>query len=136
MPDYNEFKGKVKDAIGNVADITRGFAGKAADRAKYAAKTAKLAVDINSEKDVIRRTYSEIGKLYYKTHRDDGDEALKDLCDRISAAELNVEKLKEERAELKAEFKNTKEADIEVEFEEVVARGEDEAAGPADECGK
>ena len=136
MPDYNEFKGRVKGAVGNMADATRGFAEKAADRAKYTAKSAKLAFDINYEKDSIRRTYSEIGKLYYETHKDDGDEALKDLCDKIGAANRNIEKLKEERAELKADFKKAKEADIEVEFEEVVACGEDEAADLADECGK
>ncbi|MCL1828040.1 MAG: hypothetical protein FWG32_00940 [Oscillospiraceae bacterium] len=118
MADINEVKEKAKGAIENVAEITRGFAEKVADTAKFAAKSTKLTVDISAEKDGIRRAYSEIGKHYYETRKGEGDEILKGLCDKISLAKLNIEKLEAERSELKDLIRRAKEADIEIVLEE------------------
>ncbi len=134
MADFNSFKDKLlakigqtaeaaKDIAGKAADSTRDFAGKAAEKAKAGSRIAKLNIEIAGEKENMKKTYIEIGKLYYDTHKDDPEGFFIQLCEEIALAEKNIADKEAEIAELKA-----KDADdsIEVEFEEIVA--EDEAA--------
>lgn len=124
--DFDEIKDKIKDTAGLVADATKDLAVKAADKAKCTARMAKLSLQINSEKDSIKKAYLEIGKLYYEMHRDDADGFFTQLCDEITVANANIESIEQEIADLKAGISGD---DFEVEFTQC---GEDD---PAEDCG-
>ena len=117
-----------KDLAGKAADKTKDFAGKAADKARAGGRIAKLSMDIAKEKEEMKKTYLEIGKLYYDTHKDDPEGFFIQLCEEIALAEKSVAEKEAELAELKAGF-NAAEPDVEVEFEEVVGEAEQEATG-------
>ena len=151
---FNSFKDKILSGLGQAIDATKGvaekaadatkdIAEKAADKAKVGGRIAKLNIEIATERDNMKKTYVEIGKLYYDTHKDDPEGFFIQLCEEIALAEKNIA---DKEAEI-AELKKAKDDDsIEVEFEEIVA--EDEAAGdcgcccteekaeePAEDCG-
>lgn len=136
--DINELKDKLLSALGQAteaakelsnkaADVTKDFAGKAADKAKAGARIAKLNIEISQEKENMRKTYLEIGKLYYDMHKDDPDGFFIQLCEEINTASKAIAEKEAEIADLKDGFS---EEDVEVEFEEVVEQ--EEAA--ADTC--
>lgn len=116
MADINEIKGAVLNTLGTVADKTRIIADKAKDRAKDVARMAKLNTELNSEKAAIEKAYAEIGKLYYETRKDSPDGFFVQLCDEITLAKENIDKLNKELTNLKAGVSSD---DIEVEFTEV-----------------
>lgn len=117
-----------KDMAEKAADATKDIAEKAADKAKAGSRVAKLNIEIATERDNMKKTFIEIGKLYYDTHKEDPEGFFIQLCEEIALAEKNIADKEAEIAELKA----AKDDDsIEVEFEEIVA--EEEAA--AEECG-
>lgn len=135
----NSFKDKLLAGIGQAFDATKDFAEKAvdvtkdaaekaADKAKAGSRIAKLNIEIAGEKENMKKTYIEIGKLYYDTHKDDPEGFFIQLCEEIALAEKNIADKEAEIAELKA---GDEDDSIEVEFEEIVA--EEEAA--AEECG-
>ena len=119
MFDFDNFKAKFKESVNKVADSTKEFADKAADKAKDASRIAKLTLEINSEKDVIKKAYSEIGKLYYETHKDDPEGFFIQLCDEVTLAQENIAAKEAEIAELKA-GSDDEDDSITVEFEEIV----------------
>lgn len=134
--DFGELKNKflsglgkasdvTKDFAGKAADATKDFAGKAADKAKAGGRIAKLNIEVAQEKDNMKKTFVEIGKLYYDTHKNDPDGFFIQLCEEIAIAEKAIAEKEAEIAELKEGFAKS-EPDIDVEFEEVVA--EEEAA--------
>ena len=135
--DFSEMKNKVlsalgqasdatRDFAGKAADATKDFAGKAADKAKAGGRIAKLNIEVAQEKENMKKTYVEIGKLYYDTHKDDPDGFFIQLCEEIAIAEKAIAEKEAEIAELKESFSAKDDPDIDVEFEEVVA--EDESA--------
>jgi len=122
--NFNDIKEKVKETIDVVADTTRDVAVKTADKAKNVSRIAKLSLEISGEKDTIKKAYAEIGKLYYETHKDDPDGFFAQLCDEINLANKSIQ---EKEAEI-IELKTASETDgIEVEFEVVVAKDEEQA---------
>lgn len=138
MADFSSLKDKLlvklgqaaeatKDIAEKAADATKDMAEKAAEKAKAGGRIAKLSMEIATEKDNMKKTYIEIGKLYYDTHKDDPEGFFIQLCEEIALAEKNIADKEAEIAELKA---GEDDDSIEVEFEEIVA--EDEAA--AEEC--
>lgn len=132
MKDFSEIKNAVLSSLGRAADAGKGIANKAADRAKSSARIAKLSMEIASERENLKKSYIEIGKLYYDTHRDDPDGFFIQLCDEVAVALKSIEDKEAEIEELKsseADGDDT-EIDIEIEFEKVVE--EDEAAATAD----
>ena len=146
--DFSELKNKflsavgkttdaTRDFAGKAADSTKDFAGKAADKVKAGGRIAKLNIEIAQEKDNVKKTYVEIGKLYYDTHKDDPDGFFIQLCEEVAAAEKAIADKEAEIASLKEGFSSKEEPDIDVEFEEVVAEGEaaaeDAAEGVAEE---
>ena len=124
MSDFNELKGAILNTLGTVAGKTRGFAEKAADKAKDVANIAKLNMELSSEKDTIEKAYLEIGKLYYETRKKSPDGFFVQLCDEITLANDNIAKILAELDDLKAGL-GSKGGDIEFEFAEVIV---DEAA--------
>jgi len=81
---------KTKDFAEKAADKTKDFAEKAADKAKATARIAKLNIEISSEKDNMKKTYLEIGKLYYDTHKENPEGFFIQLCEEIALAEKNI----------------------------------------------
>ena len=132
MSDMNNFKKKLFDTIGTVADKTRDIAAKTADmtrdltaktadKAKDLKQIAKLSLEISNQKDEIRDAYYEIGKLYYAAHRDDAEEDFAFLCNGITDAMQAIEEKTSMINDLKARIAadDYEEGDIEVELEEV-----------------
>lgn len=118
MSDFNELKGAILNTLGTVAGKTRGFAEKAADKAKDVGRIAKLNMELSAEKDTIEKAYLEIGKLYYETRKNSPDGFFVQLCDEITLANDNIAKILSELDDLKAGL-GAKSGDIEVEFTEV-----------------
>lgn len=118
MSDFNELKGAILNTLGTVAGKTRGFAEKAADKAKDVGRIAKLNMELSAEKDTIEKAYLEIGKLYYETRKNSPDGFFVQLCDEITLANENIVKILSELDDLKASL-GSKGGDIDVEFTEV-----------------
>lgn len=118
MADINDIKGTLLNTLGTVAEKTRSFAGKAADKAKDVARIAKLNMEMGAEKDNIQKAYLEIGKIYYEMHKDDPDSFFIQLCDEIALANDSLAKLRAELDDLKASL-TAKGVDIEVELSEI-----------------
>lgn len=129
MADFNEIKGSVFSALGIAADKTRKVAGKAADKAKDVSRITKLNFEIKSANDAIDRAYSEIGKIYYETHKNAPDTYFVQLCEEITQAVKNIDSLQTELDKLKAGMRSS-DGSIEVEFTEV--KSEDTAASESD----
>ena len=140
--DFNGLKDKLlsslgqasdstKDFVEKAADATKDFAEKAADKAKAGTRIAKLSMELATAKENMKKTYLEIGKLYYDTHKDDPEGFFIQLCEEIALAEKAIAEKEAEIAELKGNL-STPEADVTVEFEEVVAQEEDAAAEAVD----
>jgi ElaB/YqjD/DUF883 family membrane-anchored ribosome-binding protein len=144
--DINELRDKIlavlnqategaKDAAGQATEGVRGFADKAAGTAKAGGRMAKLAMEIASEKEAMKKTYQEIGKLYYETAKDAPDGFFIQLFEEVRLGEQSIAEKEEELNTLKSGFQKT-ERDISVEFEEVVNKAEAEVvdfAGAAQE---
>jgi len=139
--DFNGLKDKLlakigqatesaKDFADKAADTTKDLATKAAEKAKAGGRIAKLNLELAQEKENMKKAYLEIGKLYYDTHKDDAEGFFIQLCEEVAAAEQAIADKEAEIAALKEEF-NSKNPDVDVEFEEIVA--EDEAAAEAAE---
>ncbi len=135
MADFNTLKNKLLAGLGNAAeqtkavaekaaDKTRDLAEKAADKAKSGARIAKLNVEIAGEKENMKKTYLEIGKLYYDTHKDAPEGFFIQLCEEIALAEKNIA---DKLAEIE-ELKSDDDGSIEVEFEEIVDEEECECS--------
>ena len=72
-------------------------------KSKQMAEIARLNLANSSEEDTIRKAYIEIGKLYYAERGMAAEPAYAALCERITAAKINIEENKNRIAELKQE---------------------------------
>ncbi|MEA4896042.1 MAG: hypothetical protein VB064_12410 [Oscillospiraceae bacterium] len=135
MADMNDLKGKFLNTLGTVAGKTRGYAEKAADKARDVARIAKLNMELGAEKDTIEKAYLEIGKLYYETRKNAPDGFFVQLCDEITLANDNISKILSELDDLRAGL-GSKDCDIEVEFTEVTVDKPDEKAVSEDDFAK
>ena len=70
---------------------------------KAAERIGVLNADILAEKDNIRKASLEIGKLYYEYFKADPHEPMKELCEKIAAANAAIEAKKAEIERLKAD---------------------------------
>jgi len=129
MADINEIKQKMLAKLGKAADSAKDLADKAADKAKVGARIAKLTMEIAAENDSMKKTYIEIGKLYYDTHKEEPEGFFIQLCEEVALAQKNIADKEAEIEALKA--KGDECVDVEVEFEEIVA--EEEAAAETSE---
>ena len=82
-------------------DKVAGAAHAVGDRAKYASRMAHLTVDCNAELERIKRTYTEIGRLYYEQAKDAPEgffaplfAQAEEICGRIAAKEDEINSLK------------------------------------------
>ena len=114
MKDYRDMlsslKDKVVDAAGKavsdeVRDKVAGAAHTVGERAKYASRMTRLTVDCNAELERVKRTYTEIGRLYYENYRDTADAFLAELCQQVTDANARVAELEAQMDELRAAAK-------------------------------
>ena len=114
MKDYRDMlsslKDKVVDAAGKAVsdemrDKVAGAAQAVGERAKYASRMTRLTVDCNAELERIKRTYTEIGRLYYENYRDTADAFLAELCQQVTDANARVAELEAQMDELRAAAK-------------------------------
>lgn len=103
--DLNELKDKLLSTLGQAGEVTRGIAGTAADKAKSAARLAKLTTEAATARDDLKKTYLELGKLYYDIHRDDAEGFFAQLVEEVRLAQEAVEQKEEEIEALKASLK-------------------------------
>lgn len=141
MKDFNQLKDAFLSTLGKAAEtgktvatkaveVGNDVATKAADKAKAGTRIAKLSVEISTEKENMKKTYTEIGKLYYDTHKDAPEGFFIQLCEEITMAKEAIAAKEAEMAELKG---TGAEADVTVDFEEVVEEAEAAAAETVEE---
>ena len=63
-------------------------------KSKQLAEITKLSLNNASEEDAIKKAYVEIGKLYYAERGMAPEAAYVALCERITAAKVNIEENK------------------------------------------
>lgn len=119
----SDFREKVGIFASRAADKAKTLADAAAKKTKQVSRIAKLNVDISGQRDAIKRLYTEIGKLYYETHKDDPESYFVQLCRQVDEAMAAIAAMEDEITKLKAEQNGT-----DADFESVV-EADEEAAG-------
>jgi len=104
--DFERIKEKALATAGRVADKSVGIAKVAGDKAKLMGKITKLKTEIAMEKDAMRKTYAEMGKLYYEEYKDapapemaQAIFEIKVTLESVAKKELQVAALKKELAD-------------------------------------
>ena len=133
MKDYRDMLSSLKDKVVDVAgkatvavtdvagkavsdemrDKVAGAAHTVSERAKYASRMTRLTVDCNAELERIKRTYTEIGRLYYENYRDTADAFLAELCQQVTDANAHVAEMEAQMDELQRR---------QAEFDDITAR--------------
>ena len=72
-------------------------------KSKQLAEIARLNLDNGAQEDAIRKAYIEIGKLYYAERGMAPETAYSALCEKITAAKIDIEENKARIAALKEE---------------------------------
>lgn len=111
MKDYRDILSTLKDKVTDVAgkavsdemrDKVAGAAQAVGERAKYASRMTRMTVDCNAELERVKRTYTEIGRLYYENYRDTADAFLAELCQQVTDANAHVAEMEAQMDELRA----------------------------------
>ena len=107
MKDYRDMLSSLKNKVvsDEMRDKVAGAAHAVGDRAKYASHMARLTVDCNTELERVKRTYTEIGRLYYENYRDTADAFLAELCQQVTDANAHVAEMEAQMDELRAAAK-------------------------------
>lgn len=130
MADLNALRDKVLSSLNTLADKTKEVAGAAADKAKDTAAVAKLNLEIASQRDRIKKAYTEIGKLYYETYKDEPNTFFVQLCTEVTLSLERISELEDAIERIKSNPDNV--CDIEVEFDSVVSADEEKACSQDD----
>ena len=136
--DINELREKIlavlnqatenaKDMAEQATGTMRDFADKAMGGARAGGRIAKLAMEVASEKESLKKTYQEIGRLYYEAAKDAPDGFFIQLFEEVRLGEQSIAEKEAELNELKSSFQ--KPFGVDVEFEFVVGQTEAEAEG-------
>ncbi len=138
MKDYRDMLSSLKNkAVSDeMRDKVAGAAQAVGERAKYASRMTRLTVDCNAELERIKRTYTEIGRLYYENYRDTADAFLAELCQQVTDANAHVAEMEAQMDELRAaarEYRpapdlHTVDADVTVEPEDIEVEVTEEPA--------
>ena len=108
--------GKVKDLFATIKEKGTAAANVAADKTKDAARMAKLTMELNSEKENLKKAYLELGKAFYEEHRSSAEGLAAQLCEEVTAVTARIDSIQSELDGLKESFKPAEEPD----FEDVV----------------
>ena len=96
----------------SIKDKAIDLAQTGVSKSKQLGEIAKLNLDNVGEEDAIKKAYIEIGKLYYAERGMAPEAAYTALCEKITAAKVNIEENKNRIEEIKAEG-NIADADVE-----------------------
>lgn len=72
-------------------------------KSKQLAEITKLSLNNASEEDAIKKAYVEIGKLYYAERGMAPEAAYAALCEKVTAAKVNIEENKARIEDLKSD---------------------------------
>jgi len=97
MFKFDELKDKVLATAGSVADKSVEMAKMAGDKAKVIAKLTRLNTELAKEKETLRRTYTEMGKIYYEQHKNSPDES---MIQAVADVEHSLQKMEVKRQEI------------------------------------
>ncbi len=126
--DFGQLKDMFSSLVGTVTEKGKEYAGTAVDKTKAAGRIAKLTLELNSEKEALKKAFAEIGQAYYENCRGDAQGLFVQLCEEADAVQARVKAAEEELAELKANLSSSQGNDVEVTFEEVVEEDEKQGA--------
>ena len=84
------------DIFEKFSDTIKQKSKVAADKAKEVAGIAQLKIQINTQEDLIKKNYQEIGKRYFDLYRDMPEDPFMKECDDIKAAQKEIERLQEQ----------------------------------------
>ncbi len=87
----------------SIKDKARDLAQTGVSKSKQIGEIAKLNLANVSEEDTIKKAYIEIGKLYYAERGMAPEAAYTALCEKITAAKVNIEENRNRIEEIKAE---------------------------------
>ena len=82
------FFDELGDSLGRLGKTVAG-------RAKNAAETGNLKIQIANAQKEVTKAYTELGKKFAELNPDTADEALKPLLDIVNAAEVKVAELQQ-----------------------------------------
>ena len=97
--------------LDDLKDKTLDLAQAGVAKSKQIVEIAKLNLANAAEEDAMKKAYVEIGKLYYAERGMAPDGAYVALCEKITAAKINIEENKARIAEIKA-TNDIKDSDI------------------------
>ncbi len=133
MANFDEIKKNAAEKAGFFAGKAAELARAAADKTKVMARIGKLNAEILAEKDAIRKSSLELGKIYYEYFKVDPHEPMKEACARIDAAHAAIAAKRAEIEELKSQTSGV-EVEIEIEREPKAEACCDEAAEKVCDC--
>ncbi len=89
------------DFIEKIGDTLAVKGREAADKAKEMAEIANLKSQITTCEDIIKKNYTEIGKIYYENYGDMPEEIFEKQCRSIKNAENGVNELNKKINDIK-----------------------------------
>lgn len=95
----------------NLKDKAKDLAQSGIEKSKQLSEIAKLNLNNVAEEDTIKKAYIEIGKLYYAERGMAPEAAYTALCQKITAAKVNIEENKSRIETIKTES-NISDAEI------------------------
>ncbi len=120
-----------KQKIGEFGQKVANAAQSGITRSKQLAEIARLRATNHSEEAAIKRTYIEIGKLYYAEHGDAPEGAYVALCSRISKSRDVIQQNLSQIEELKSSNEVSEE-----DFDDQVQVGPEDFADEGAEAGE
>ena len=108
--------GKIKETLATIREKGSAAASKAADKTKDAARMARLTMELNTEKENLKKAYLELGKAFYEEQRSSAEGLAAQLCEEVAAVTGRIESIQSELDGLKESFKPAEEPG----FEDVV----------------
>lgn len=124
MSERNEFLDKAGAMLSKAAGTAKGLASAAAQRTKQLSRAAKLNMDIVTQKDIVRKAYAELGRLYYEYHHDAPEGLLAQACQEIDVANAAIADMEAEVALLRAGMEDVPEEDLETVVEKTAAQAD------------
>ena len=109
----------------NLVDKAKDLAQSGMSKSKQVADIAKLKWDNVVEEENIKKAFIEIGKLYYAERGMAPEPAYVALCEKITAAKVNIEENKRKIEECKAAYGVT-----DAEIETIIPVNEEPAEAP------
>ncbi len=113
------------DFFDNLRDKVTDLAQSGVAKSRQLAEIAKLKTANLGEEDAIKKAYIEIGKLYYAERGMAPDAAYAALCEKITAAKINIEENKNRVTELKGDVGIGDESDEEETPEKIIVLPEE-----------